>query len=357
MRFMFIVKSAHAGPPTPELLEAMNKLADRRDQSRPHARQWRANAARHRRAGAHQGRAAQRRRRPVRGSERGRRRLRALRAAGQGRGLGVCDGGSCNSIRTSSRAGRGLANFAGSLALEPMVRRALLGGHDGRRTHRAILAVWRVEQPRLITSLARMLRDVPLAEDLTQEALLAALERWPATGVPERPGAWLMATAKRRALDHLRREADAQTARTRADRPGHGGGGNRPCPIGTPHWTTTYAMRPASSSSSPPVARVCRARPARGPGAPNDLWPDDRRDRQGIFCCRKLRSPSMRRARQTNPFRIGPKSMRPHAARELSERLFSSVLEVVYLIFQRRLHGRARRGLAASPSSAARPFA
>ena len=72
-------------------------------------------------------------------------------------------------------------------------------------THRAILAVWRVEQPRLITSLARMLRDVPLAEDLTQEALLAALERWPATGVPERPGAWLMATAKRRALDHLRR--------------------------------------------------------------------------------------------------------------------------------------------------------
>jgi RNA polymerase sigma factor (sigma-70 family) len=71
--------------------------------------------------------------------------------------------------------------------------------------HRAILAVWRIEQPRLITSLARMLRDVPLAEDLTQEALLAAFEHWPATGVPERPGAWLMATAKRRALDHLRR--------------------------------------------------------------------------------------------------------------------------------------------------------
>jgi RNA polymerase sigma factor (sigma-70 family) len=73
-------------------------------------------------------------------------------------------------------------------------------------THRAILAVWRIEQPRLITSLARMLRDVPLAEELTQDALLAALERWPATGVPERPGAWLMAAAKRRALDHLRRD-------------------------------------------------------------------------------------------------------------------------------------------------------
>ena len=71
--------------------------------------------------------------------------------------------------------------------------------------HRAILAVWRIEQPRLVTSLARMLRDVPLAEELTQEALLAAFERWPTTGVPEKPGAWLMATAKRRALDYLRR--------------------------------------------------------------------------------------------------------------------------------------------------------
>jgi RNA polymerase sigma factor (sigma-70 family) len=70
---------------------------------------------------------------------------------------------------------------------------------------RTIVAVWRIEQPRLITSLARMLRDVPLAEELTQEALLAAIEHWPSTGIPEKPGAWLMATAKRRALDHLRR--------------------------------------------------------------------------------------------------------------------------------------------------------
>src|SRR5947207_14830697 len=70
---------------------------------------------------------------------------------------------------------------------------------------RAIRAAWRIEQPRLITSLSRMLRDVPLAEELTQDALLAALESWPATGVPDKPGAWLMATAKRRALDHLRR--------------------------------------------------------------------------------------------------------------------------------------------------------
>src|SRR6201997_5761189 len=71
--------------------------------------------------------------------------------------------------------------------------------------HAAILAAWRIEQPRLITSLSRMLRDVPLAEELTQDTLVAALEDWPCSGVPERPGAWLMATAKRRALDHLRR--------------------------------------------------------------------------------------------------------------------------------------------------------
>src|SRR6266568_6332823 len=73
--------------------------------------------------------------------------------------------------------------------------------------HRTILAAWRIEQPRLITGLSRMLRDVTLAEDLTQEALVAALQHWPATGVPEKPGAWLMATAKRRALDDLRRRS------------------------------------------------------------------------------------------------------------------------------------------------------
>src|SRR5436190_9240294 len=70
---------------------------------------------------------------------------------------------------------------------------------------RSIIAVWRIEQPRLLTSLSRMLRDVPLAEDLTQEALLTALEQWPVAGIPQKPGAWLMAIAKRRALDQLRR--------------------------------------------------------------------------------------------------------------------------------------------------------
>ena len=72
-------------------------------------------------------------------------------------------------------------------------------------THRAIDAVWRIESAKLIAGLARMVRDVGVAEDLAQEALLAALEQWPEAGIPEKPGAWLMATAKRRAIDHFRR--------------------------------------------------------------------------------------------------------------------------------------------------------
>jgi RNA polymerase sigma-70 factor (ECF subfamily) len=72
-------------------------------------------------------------------------------------------------------------------------------------THRAIEAVWRIESARLIAGLARMVRDVGQAEDLAQDALVAALERWPESGVPENPGAWLMATAKHRAIDLLRR--------------------------------------------------------------------------------------------------------------------------------------------------------
>ena len=71
-------------------------------------------------------------------------------------------------------------------------------------THRAIDAVWRIESARLIAGLARMVRDVGLAEDLAQDALVAALEQWPQSGVPDSPGAWLMATAKHRAVDRLR---------------------------------------------------------------------------------------------------------------------------------------------------------
>jgi RNA polymerase sigma factor (sigma-70 family) len=73
-------------------------------------------------------------------------------------------------------------------------------------THHRIEAVWRIEAPRLIAGLARMLRDFGLAEEVAQDALVAALETWPINGVPERPGAWLMTTAKRRAIDQLRRD-------------------------------------------------------------------------------------------------------------------------------------------------------
>ena len=72
-------------------------------------------------------------------------------------------------------------------------------------THRTIDAVWRIELPRLIAGLTRIVRDVGLSEDLAQDALVAALEQWPESGIPDNPGAWLMATAKHRAIDHFRR--------------------------------------------------------------------------------------------------------------------------------------------------------
>jgi RNA polymerase sigma factor (sigma-70 family) len=77
-------------------------------------------------------------------------------------------------------------------------------------THRTIEAVWRIESPRLIAGLTRMVRDVGVAEDLAQDALVAALEQWPQSGVPDNPGAWLMATAKHRAIDRFRRSSRLQ---------------------------------------------------------------------------------------------------------------------------------------------------
>ena len=73
--------------------------------------------------------------------------------------------------------------------------------------HGAIDAVWRIEAPRLIAGLARMVGDIGVAEDLAQDALVVALEKWPESGVPDNPGAWLMATAKHRAVDGIRRDA------------------------------------------------------------------------------------------------------------------------------------------------------
>src|SRR5438876_11904349 len=85
--------------------------------------------------------------------------------------------------------------------------------------NRTIEAVWRIESARLIAGLARIVRDVGLAEDLAQEALVAALEQWPESGVADNPGAWLMATAKHRGVDRLRR---AEVQRRKADELGRG---------------------------------------------------------------------------------------------------------------------------------------
>ena len=77
-------------------------------------------------------------------------------------------------------------------------------------THRTIDAIWRIESARVVAGLTRLVRDISLAEDLAQDALVAALEEWPKSGVPENPGAWLMTAAKRRAIDHRRREDVAE---------------------------------------------------------------------------------------------------------------------------------------------------
>jgi len=76
---------------------------------------------------------------------------------------------------------------------------------DAEAAHRAIEAVWRIESARIIAGLAGLVRDVGLAEELAQDALVAALEQWPAEGIPPNPGAWLMVTAKHRAIDRIRR--------------------------------------------------------------------------------------------------------------------------------------------------------
>jgi len=88
---------------------------------------------------------------------------------------------------------------------------ALIGRVTASDTHRAIDAVWRLESARIIAGLTRMVRDVGVAEELAQDALVVALEKWPDSGIPDNPGAWLMATAKHRAIDLLRRNKRLET--------------------------------------------------------------------------------------------------------------------------------------------------
>ena len=107
---------------------------------------------------------------------------------------------------------------------------------------KTIDAVWKIESPKLIASLARMTRDVGLAEDLAQDALVAALEQWPTDGIPRNPGAWLMAIAKRRGIDHFRRNT-ARRSQARADWLRDGRRGRRtPRRISMRRWMTMWAM-------------------------------------------------------------------------------------------------------------------
>ncbi|MBB4660726.1 RNA polymerase sigma factor (sigma-70 family) [Conexibacter arvalis] len=92
------------------------------------------------------------------------------------------------------------------------------GGDAAARARRTVDAIWRIESPRLIAALTRMVRDVGVAEDLAQDALVAALETWPRSGVPDNPGAWLMATAKHRAIDLMRRARTYEDKREQVER-------------------------------------------------------------------------------------------------------------------------------------------
>ena len=121
--------------------------------------------------------------------------------------------------------------------------------------HRTIEAVWRIEAARLIGGLARTVHDVALAEDLAQDALVAALEQWPQSGVPDNPGAWLAAVARRRGVDAIRRAVTlnrklAQLSRDAVEDPMHRSRSAR-------RWTTMCC-----GWCSPPVIPRCRRRRA-----------------------------------------------------------------------------------------------
>ena len=126
--------------------------------------------------------------------------------------------------------------------------------------HRAIDAVWRIESARLIAGLARMVRDVGLAEELAQDALVAALEQWPESGVPDNPGAWLMATAKHRAIDRCA-ATSCSSASTRSSATSSTPSGNCACPISRPRSTTTSATT-CCGWCSPRATRCSRPRRA-----------------------------------------------------------------------------------------------
>src|SRR5579862_3133243 len=206
------------------------------------------------------------------GRDAGRRRAASQLARRPGGVLGPGTARDRRPVRRDEGAGRGLLAVAGALArrggrvdqAQPVpgrrgraapdlrARRLRCGAHartaragraDARRdavgvavtaggdVHRTVEAVWRIESARLIAGIARRVNDLELAEDLAQEALVAAMEQWPESGVPDNPGAWLAATARNRAVDRIRRD---QTLRRKTDELGHmverGGGFGQPPP-------------------------------------------------------------------------------------------------------------------------------
>ena len=198
-------------------------------------------------------------------------------------------------------------------------------------TERAIEAVWRIESARLIAGLARIVRDVGLAEELAQDALVAALEQWPVDGVPANPGAWLMATAKHRAHRPAPAPAgcsNASTTRSAAT------------------WTSQHRSALADLAAMPrdddvgddllrliftachPVLSHRRAGRADAAAARR---PDDRRDRARLPGAR-VDDRAADRPRQADAGR-GPRPVRGPERRGARRPRLASVLEVVYLIF------------------------
>ena len=128
-------------------------------------------------------------------------------------------------------------------------------------THQAIDAVFRIEQAKLIAGLARMVRDVGLAEELAQDALVTALEQWPKSGIPDKPGAWLMAAAKHRAIDRLRRKKLIERKHAGTWPRDRNRGQRAPSPTSMRRSTTTSATT-CCVSSSPPAIRCSPPRRA-----------------------------------------------------------------------------------------------
>ncbi|HEU5429233.1 MAG TPA: RNA polymerase sigma factor [Actinocrinis sp.] len=189
------------------------------------------------------------------------------------------------------------------------------------RVRRAVEAVWRIEAPRLIAGLARVVGDIGLAEDLAQDALVAALEQWPDEGVPRNPGAWLMTVGKRRAVDLIRRD---QTYARKLELVGRGLDGDEPEP--EPETIEDDLLRLVFTACHPvlaPQARVALTLRLLGGLSTADiarayLVPE------ATIAQRIVRAKRLLAQRQV-PFEVP-------AGAQLAERL-SSVLEVVYLIF------------------------